>query len=145
MKRSKRLEPVDVLMNEAERECALRVAAVQTRLAEAEHRGQELRRYLGEYQSAFRQRAKAGIGAPGMRDYQSFIARLGEAVQQQDGVVSQLRADCEQARTLWRQAAVRKNAVGKVIAKARSEDLQLEARRVQKESDERAVRFGGAR
>jgi flagellar FliJ protein len=80
-----------------------------------------------------------------MRDYQTFIARLGEAVQQQHGVIEQLGRDCEQARAQWRQAAVRKNAVGKVIASARTEDQQLEARRVQSEIDERAQRLGGAR
>lgn len=145
MKRSKRLEPVHALMSDAERECAVRLAGMQARLQEAERRCQELKRYLSEYQNAFRQRAKAGIGVRGMRDYQTFIARLGEAVQQQHGVIEQLGRDCEQARTQWRQAAVRKSAVGKVIAKAASEDQQLEARRVQTETDERAQRLEGAR
>jgi len=145
VKRSKRLEPVHVLMSEAERECALRVAGMQARLQAAERRCQELERYLGEYQSAFRQRATAGIAVRGMRDYQTFIARLGEAVQQQHGVIEQLGRDCEQARSQWRQAAVRKSALGKVIAKAVCEDQQLEARRVQSETDERAQRLGGAR
>jgi flagellar FliJ protein len=145
VKRSKRLEPVHALMSETERECAVRLAGMQARLQEAERRCQELKRYLSEYQSAFRTRAKAGIGVRGMRDYQTFIARLGEAVQQQHGVIEQLGRDCEQARAQWRQAAVRKNAVGKVIASARTEDQQLEARRVQSEIDERAQRLGGAR
>jgi len=144
VKRSKRLEPVHLLMSEAERECALRLAGMQVRLQEAERRCQELERYLGEYQSAFRQRAQAGIAVRGMRDYQTFIARLGEAVQQQQGLIEQLGRDCEQARAQWRQAAVRKSALGKLIAKAVSEDQQLEARRVQTETDERAQRLGGA-
>jgi flagellar FliJ protein len=132
-------------MSEAERECALRLATLQARLVEAEHRCQELKRYLDEYHSAFRQRARVGIGVAGMRDYQLFIARLGEAVQQQDGVVAQLRGDCDHARSQWRQAAARKNAVGKVIARAHSEESQLEARRQQNELDERAQRVDGSR
>lgn len=145
MKRAKRLEPVNALMKETERECALRLATLQARLVEAEQRCQELKRYLGEYHSTFRERATAGIGVAGMRDYQLFIARLGEAVQQQDGVVAQLRGDCERARSQWRQAAARKNALGKVIARAHSEEQQLEARRQQSELDERAQRLGGNR
>jgi len=145
VKRAKRLEPVNEVMREAERECARRLAALQTRLLEAEQRCEELRRYLAEYQSSFFQRAKAGIGVSGMRDYQIFIARLGDAVQQQGGVVEQLRGDCERARTLWREAAARKQAVGKVIANARSEELQLDAQRQQREIDERAQRAGGPR
>ena len=145
MKRAKRLEPVKAIMSETERACALRLATLQARLSEAEQRCEELKRYLNEYRSAFGQRARAGIGAAGMRDYQLFIARLGEAVEQQDGVVAQLRGDCDRARSQWRQAAARKSAVGKVIARELSEQLQLEARRQQSELDERAQRMGGNR
>ena len=143
MKRAKRLEPVNALMSEAERECAQQLAAMQARLLEAEQRCQELKRYLSEYHTAFRQRAGAGIGVNGMRDYQTFIARLGEAVQQQDGIVAQLRGDCERARAQWREAAAKKSAVKKVIERARAEELQVEARHQQREMDERAQRLGG--
>jgi len=145
VKRAKRLEPVNALISETERECAQQLAVLQARLLEAEQRCQELKRYLSEYHSAFRQRARAGIGVGGMRDYQGFIARLGEAVQQQDGIVAQLRGDCERAHAQWREAAARKNAVGKVIERARNEELQLEARRQQREHDESAQRLGGGR
>ncbi|HTT03820.1 MAG TPA: flagellar export protein FliJ [Steroidobacteraceae bacterium] len=145
MKRAKRLEPVNALMSETERGCAQQLSLMQARLLEAEQRCQELKRYLSEYHSAFHQRARAGIGVSGMRDYQTFIARLGEAVQQQDGIVAQLRGDCERARAQWREAAARKSAVGKVIERARAEESQVEARRQQRESDERAQRAGGSR
>ncbi len=145
MKRAKRLEPVNALMSETERECAQQLGALQARLLEAEQRCQELKRYLSEYHTAFHRRARDGIGVSGMRDYQIFIARLGEAVQQQDGVVTQLRGDCERARAEWREAAVRKSAVNKVIEHARAEELQVEARHQQREADERAQRPGGNR
>jgi len=133
------------LADEAERECATQVAGLQGRLAEAERRCVELQRYLVEYQSMFQRRASAGIGVTGMRDYQTFIARLGEAVRQQEGVIAQLRADCERARARWAEAAARKSAVSKVIANVRSEDRKLEERRSQQESDEHAQRLSGAR
>jgi flagellar FliJ protein len=145
VKRSKRLEPVGTLADEVERECAAEVASVLKRLAEAERRCVELKRYLGEYQSMFRRRATAGMGVTGMRDYQTFIARLSEAVRQQEGVLAQLQADCERVRARWLEATARKNAVRKVIANVRSEDQKLEERRNQKESDEHAQRLGGAR
>jgi flagellar FliJ protein len=139
------LEPVVALANEAERECATEVAGLQGRLADAERRCVELKRYLGEYQSMFQRRASAGMGVTGMRDYQTFIARLGEAVRQQEVVIGQLQADCERARARWIVAAARKNAVSKAIANVRSEDQKLEERRSQKESDEHAQRLGGVR
>jgi flagellar protein FliJ len=145
VKRSKRLEPVGALADEAERGCATQVAALQGRLADAERRCVELKRYLGEYQQMFQRRASAGMGVTGMRDYQTFIARLGDAVRQQQGVIEQLQADCERARAQWLAAAARKSAMRKVIANVRSEDQKLEDRRNQKESDEQAQRLGGAR
>jgi flagellar FliJ protein len=93
----------------------------------------------------FRRRATAGIGVAGMRDYQTFIARLSEAVRQQEGVIVQLQTDCDRVRARWLEAAARKSAVRKVIAKVRSEDQKLEERRSQKESDEHAQRLSGAR
>jgi flagellar protein FliJ len=145
VKRSKRLEPVGALAEEVERECAAEVASVLTRMAEAERRCIELKRYLGEYQDMFQRRASAGMRVTGMRDYQTFIARLSEAVRQQEEVLAQLHADCDRVRARWLEAAARKTAVGKVIAKVRSEDQKVEDRRSQKESDEHAQRLGGAR
>jgi flagellar FliJ protein len=145
MKRSKRLEPVGELLDEAEQARAAGVVAAQRRLAEAERRRDELQNYLGEYQNMFHQRAAAGMAVMGMRDYQVFIARLHDAVRQQEGVITQLKVECERERSRWLEAAVRKIAVSKVIAKARSEDQRLEERRSQKELDERAMRMTGAR
>ncbi len=145
VKRSKRLEPVGELAAEAEREGATAVAAAQSKLADAERRWAELKRYLGEYQDMFRQRATGGIGVAGMRDYQAFIARLSEALAQQDGVIAQLKTECESARAAWLAAAARKSALGKVISQARAEDQRVEDRRTQKELDEHAQRLGGAR
>lgn len=145
MKRSKRLEPVGEMADGEERECAARVAGLQARLDDAQRRSVELKRYLVEYQSMFTQRAAAGIGVAGLRDYQTFLARLNEAVRQQENVVAHLEADCARARVEWLDAAARKSAVSKVIESARSEDQKSEDRLSQKETDEHAQRRGGIR
>jgi flagellar FliJ protein len=142
MKRSKRLEPVGEMALEEERECAGRVAGIQQRLDEANKRNVELKRYVVEYQSMFQQRAAAGIDMAGLRDYQTFLARLNEAVRQQDVVIAQIEAECARARVEWLEAAARRNAVSKVIENARLEDRRIEDRLLQKESDERAQRRG---
>jgi flagellar FliJ protein len=145
MKRSKRLEPVGEMAEGEERECAAAVAALQVRLEDAQRRGAELKRYLVEYQSMFQQRAAAGMQVSGLRDYQTFLARLNEAVRQQDSVVAQIESDCARARVQWLDAAARKSAVSKVIENARTEDRKIEERLDQKEHDEHAQRRGGAR
>jgi flagellar FliJ protein len=145
MKRSKRLEPVGELAEGEERECAAKVAGLQSRLEDAQKRGSELKRYLVEYQSMFQQRAAAGIEVSGLRDYQTFLARLNEAVVHQESVIAQLDSECARARVQWLEAAARKAALKKVIKNARTEDQKLEARSDQKENDERAQRRGGVR
>src|SRR5579862_4545504 len=142
MKRSKRLEPVGEMAVEEERECAGRVAGIQQRLDEANKRQVELKRYVVEYQSMFQQRAAAGIDMAGLRDYQTFLARLNEAVRQQDVVIAQIESECARARVEWLEAAARRSAVNKVIENARLEDRKVEDRMLQKESDERAQRRG---
>lgn len=127
---------------EEERECAGRVAGIQQRLDEANKRSAELKRYVVEYQSMFQQRAAAGIDMVGLRDYQTFLARLNEAVRQQDVVISQIESECARARVEWLEAAARRNAVSKVIENARLEDQKIEDRLLQKESDDRAQRRG---
>lgn len=144
-KRSNRLEIVAKLADEKEQECTLYLAGAQARLSDAETRIGELRRYLSEYQQAFEQRARSGMGVSGVRDYQTFITRIGEAARQQEALVNQLQLECERARTQWRHAAVRKASVGKLLAKTHSEARQHEERQQQKELDERAQRLGGMR
>ena len=140
LKRSRRLQPVKDLAGQHERQQATRVAEAERRLAEAERRLMELQRYRLEYEQGFRARATAGAPMRGLRDQQVFIARLSEAIVTQQGVVEQLRSDCSQARSQWRAAATRKQAVGKVVEHANLEESKMEDRRQQSESDERAQR-----
>ena len=140
LKRSRRLQPVKDLAGQNERQQATRVAEAERRLSEAERRLQELQRYRLEYEHGFRTRATAGAPMRGLRDQQVFIARLGEAIVTQQGVVEQLRGDCIQARSQWRAAATRKQAVGKVIEHARSEEIMSQELHQQRELDELATR-----
>jgi flagellar FliJ protein len=141
-KRAERLQLISKLATDKEQQCALRMVSAQARLDDAAQRGSDLKGYLKEYQQAFEQRAKAGIGVTGLRDFQVFIARIGEAVRQQDTLINHLRDECERSRAQWRHAAARKNSLGKLLAKARSEVRQLEERQQQREFDERAQRVG---
>lgn len=138
MKRAQRLEPVRDIAHEAERDCAVRVAGVERRLAEAEQRCQELRRYQAEYQQSLQQRGREGFDVRSLREYQVFLARLTGAIEAQQLLITQLQADCERERGLLRGAMTRHKALGKVIERVRGDERRLEERRMQRESDERA-------
>jgi flagellar FliJ protein len=140
MNRAKRFEPVREIAQNAERSCAARVAGMERRLAEAQHREQELRRYRQEYQTSFEARAKAGLDIRSLREYQGFLARLGVAITAQQQLLEQLRADCERERGELRAAVTRRQALGKVIERVHVEQRRVDDRRAQHDLDERAQR-----
>jgi len=136
VKRAQRLRPLHELAEQTERSCALRVADCERRIAAGEQRYQELVRYRLEL---FHARASGGAPMRGLREQQVFIARLAEAVRAQRSLVESLRAECTQLQEQWRSAATRKQAVGKVIEHARSEEIMTQEKRQQRELDELAT------
>ena len=138
MRREQRLRPLHDLAGQTERNCALRLADCERRIAGGEQRYQELVRYRLEYQQLFHARASGGAPMRGLREHQVFIARLAEAVRAQRALLEQLRTESAQALELWRNAATRKQVVGKVIEHARSEEVMSQEKRQQREIDELA-------
>jgi flagellar protein FliJ len=139
-KRAKRLEPVQQIVDDAQRRLALSVAAFEKRVLEAEAKLQELTRYKGEYEQQFSQRAGRGIGVADLRDYQAFLARLSEAIKQQTALVARARADHQAERVKWQEALKRSKALGHVVERWQAEERHMNDRRDQRESDERAQR-----
>jgi flagellar FliJ protein len=138
--RAKRMKPVQDLVDENERRLAQILAAGERKLAEAEGKLQELERYRCEYEKQFSQRAGRGIGAVDLRDYQVFLARLAEAIRQQQAIVQRARAERDAERVRWEEAAKRAKALGHVVEQWQSEERRMFERREQRESDDRAQR-----
>jgi flagellar FliJ protein len=143
MIRSKRMAPVQRVVDDVERRQAAKMTATEQRALECEEKLAELERYRAEYVRGFEQRASTGMGAAGLRDYQAFLARLNEAIKQQQAVVERARRDSEVERKHWQDAAVRAKAIDHVVTQWQNEERRDSDRRDQRESDERAQR--GAR
>lgn len=139
MTRSKRLEPVHDVALEAERAAARRLAEAEREAAEAGQRLAQLEGYELEYRAGLQQRVVQGIGAAGLRDYQAFLARLGEAVAQQRAALARATDDRDAAREQWLASTTRRRAVGKVIEQAEAAERQASERREQRDLDERAL------
>ena len=138
-KRVRRLQPLKELAGMRERSEAGALGEAERRLGEAERRLGDLLRYRQEYEKNFQQTASAGAAMRSLREQQIFIARLGEAVRAQQLVVEQIGSECSLARAQWREAATRKQVVGKVVDKAKAEANMKDEQRLQVESDERAT------
>lgn len=140
MKRAKRLEPVQQIADDAQRRLAMSVAAFEKRVLDGEAKLQELTRYKGEYEQQFSQRAGRGIGATDLRDYQAFLARLTEAIKQQQALVARARAEHQAERVKWQEALKRSKALGHVVERWQADERHMNDRRDQRENDERAQR-----
>ena len=140
MTRTKRLQPVQNVVENAEKRLAQSLAAYERRVNEAETKLQELTRYRGEYEQQYTQRAGAGIGVTELRDYQAFLARLSDAMRQQQAVVQRARAERDAERLKWQDAAKRVKAIDHVVTQWQNEERQIADRREQRDTDERAQR-----
>jgi flagellar FliJ protein len=136
MKRSDQLDVVQQVASRNEREHAERVAQAQRHLKEMEDKHAALEKYRGEYEAGFAARSRAGFDAVGVRDFQAFLARLGDALVAQAQIVEQARAALEAVRTQWREAAQRAHVVDSLAERWQSDELRAANRRDQNETDE---------
>jgi flagellar FliJ protein len=136
MTRSDRLDVVQQVTARNEREHAERVAAAQRHLKEMEDKHAALEKYRGEYEAGFAARSRAGFDAVGVRDFQAFLARLGEALAAQAEVVKQAGAALDAVRAQWREAAQRAHVVDSLAERWQTEELRAADRREQNDTDE---------
>jgi flagellar FliJ protein len=140
MKREQRLGLYRQSLQSGEREAATRLQGADAKLAEAKNRLEQLAQYKGDYEGSFGPRVAQGMNGRALLDFQAFIARLADAIRQQESVVAQLELERVQLQHKLRDVAVQNRAVGAVVERWRTEDRQSDNRREQREIDERAQR-----
>jgi flagellar FliJ protein len=136
MKRSGRLDVVQQVAARTERERAERVGAAERHLLEMQDKLTALERYRSEYEAGFATRAGAGLDVVGMRDFQTFLAKLGEALTQQRELVVLARGALDAERLHWREAAQRTHVVETLAERWQGEESRAADRRDQQDSDE---------
>jgi len=140
MKREQRIGVYRRTLETHEREAAAKLQEADAKINDARARLEQLQRYKADYVENFGARVSQGISGPALLDFQAFIARLGDAIQQQNGVIARMEVERVQMQQRLRDAAVQNRAVGAVVERWRTEDRVTENRKEQKEIDERAQR-----
>ena len=136
----KALRTAQRVADEQERQRAEALAARERRVKECEAKLQELENYEAGYTREFTRRATDGMGGAGLREFQAFLGRLAEAVQQQREIVRRARAERDSDRTVWQHAAQHAEMVDRVVKRREREQVRAQDRQEQRESDERAQR-----
>jgi flagellar FliJ protein len=138
--RGDRLDVVQQVTSRTERERAERLAEAERNAIEAEQKLVALERYRNEYEEQLATRGAAGVDISGVREFQAFLARLGEALVAQRQVLADARAAREEMLNSWREAAQRAQVVQTLQDRWQDEARRDEDRRDQRESDELAQR-----
>jgi flagellar FliJ protein len=141
MKRSQRLDIVQQATSRTERERAERVALAEKHVVEMQQKLAALEKYRGEYEAGFAAKAGAGFGAADVRDFQTFLARLGEALEQQRDLLEAARGALDAERNHWREAAQRAHVVETLAERWQTEETRDANRRDQNMSDELAMQL----
>jgi len=139
------MAPVQKVLDRKEKDRARELGDAQGRLAAAQAKLQDLEKYRLDYEQAFQQRAKEGQPVRALRDFQVFLARLDQAIQQQRQIVAAAEQEVSGLSTRWQSAARQVKAVDSVVDRWQGEERRAQDRREQKETDERAQRAARSR
>ena len=145
MTRSERLAPVQRVLGQTEQQRARDLGEARQLLVAAETKLQDLQQYRQDYERVFQQRATTGQSVMALRDFQVFLARLDQAIQQQGQIAEAARGDVAGRTTRWQSAARQVKAVDSVVGRWQGEERRADDRREQKDTDERAQRGSAAR
>jgi flagellar protein FliJ len=133
---------VQRLADDAERGKAISLAEARRQLASAEGKLRELKRYREDYASSFQARAASGCSVATLRDFQLFLARLQDAVRQQENNVLNACSVVKEVAVQWRKAAQRAKTLDTVVDRWQREERKDQDHREQLDTDERAHRGG---
>lgn len=138
------LKPLISLLEVAERErddAVTRFERLRQAAQAAQEQGESLRTWRGEYAARWQTQFQSGSSVEIMRCYQEFMARLGQAIAEQDIAVERTRNSLEAARLALQAREQRVAAVSQLIDRRRREQSLMESRREQKATDEQAARM----
>jgi flagellar FliJ protein len=132
------MQPIKALADTRERDAGAVVAAARRAVEERERQLEQLRGYRVDY--ARRASTEGAADAVRLQNYHAFLARLADAIRQQEESVAAARRDLEQKLAQWQERRVEAASLGKVVQRIASVEQKAADRREQRETDERALR-----
>jgi flagellar FliJ protein len=138
MTRSERMQPIKALADTRERDAGAVVAAARRVVEDREKQLEQLRQYREEY--AGRAAREGAADAVRLQNYHAFIARLADAIRQQEQLVAAAKQDLDRKLAEWQERRVEAASLGKAVERIADVEQKAADRREQLDSDERALR-----
>lgn len=130
------LQPVLDLMQTRADDATRRLAQLIAAEQNAKEKLAMLQQYRDEYADRFRQSARNGLSRQEWHNYQEFLDRLDEAIQQQQTAVHQQERHTALGQQHWQQQRTRLKAFDTLSQRHDQNEMRSEQRREQKEQDE---------
>ena len=141
MSRSKRMQPVQQYVGKLEKDALQEFGQCQKTLQEQQQQLQQLRTYRQEYADQMTASSNnGGMTAGRMQDYQAFMAKLGEAIQQQEQTIARMGHDLVEKRSHWKKSHVKSQAVDKAVGRFSQQENADREKMEQKLQDEANLR-----
>jgi len=134
------LQPILELMQTRADDATRRLANLIAAERDAQSKLEMLQQYRDEYATRFRQAAQNGLGQREWHNYQEFLNRLDEAIDQQRRVVGVQVKNTAAGQTPWQQQRTKLKAFDTLSERHHASELSIELRREQKTQDEFASR-----
>ncbi len=136
-KRSNRIQKIVKLAESDERRHAEATGASQRRLNEQVDRLGELNAYRHEY--AHKSKTQQFSSAAQLKDYQSFLSRLDDAVMSQRQIIHECEQKLEMHRRQWNSKRQRLESLERVRERYSNEETTKHERSEQRAMDDRAT------
>lgn len=137
MSKSERLKPVVKIALQREQRAALALAQAQRQMLERAARLNELRVYRSEYQSQFSASNQDARSALRFADFHAFLQRLDHLIQEQERLHHASKTDFEFKKKAWLILRGKTQALDKAIDRFKHDETLSDARRDQREADDR--------
>lgn len=100
-----------------------------------------LQQYRKDYQLKFQQEAKQGMAPADMKNFQDFIGRLDQAIQQQTAVITKTKAGVQNGRTELMDTTRKMKSFDTLAQRHVEAEKKLEAKSEQRMQDEHTGQF----
>ena len=104
-----------------------------------------LHEYRADYQQRFLEAARQGIGPDAWRNFSAFIAKLDEAIEQQERIVTAARTRTAAGQQAWLEQRNRLKAFDTLSQRHQKEQVRKEAKQDQRITDEHAAKHSRER
>jgi flagellar protein FliJ len=102
----------------------------------AQEKLEALQQYRKDYQLKFQEEAKAGMSPVDMKNFQDFIGRLDQAIQQQTAVIEKTRNNVQTGRTELMDATRKMKSFDTLAQRHVDSEKKIEAKNEQRMQDE---------